>query len=126
MQKKLPADPFLKKALRISLILHGSLVVVVLLQSAVSTLFNSSSKEEAAALKKSQMAKQAIRVDMVDLPRYKLEDLKNIDLTEEVGEEEIKTSESEKESGPSENAMKFKNEEAAREAKAREELQKKS
>ena len=80
-----PPD-FFKLGLKRSAILHGSIVALILLGGVVSH-FMPASSEESEALKrmKAMEGKNAIRVDMVDLPRLKLTEMQNIDLSKEIG-----------------------------------------
>ena len=127
VSKTPPKDPFLSKAFRISLGIHLSLILVALLQGPISMLLDFTTAEEKEALKKSQLAKQAIRVDMVDLPRYKLSDMPQMDLTQEVGEEKLEASKDDtKTPEPTESAMKLKDDELAKAAKAKAEMEKKA
>ncbi len=119
-------EPFLAKSFRVSLAVHGALLVIFLFQGVVSRVFFSSSKEEQEAMLNAQMAKQAIRVDMVDLPRYKLSEVDQVDLSQEIGEENLQSPEELKKLEASSDLMKLNDEAMAKAAKEKEEAEKKS
>ncbi len=66
-----------------STFLHLSIVVIVLLQGAYSRFFVTD--EERKARLKMEMGKSSIRVDLVDLPSLKFQDLQKIDALEKPG-----------------------------------------
>jgi len=99
-----------KRGFQKALLVHAGLLSVLFIHDIVSQLNHDSAKDKAreAALR---MTKSAIRVDLVDLPRLKLEDMKAIDLTQEVGTPPPpaaeETAPEPKSASPSETAMKF-------------------
>jgi TonB family protein len=78
------APKFTKRAFRRSLILHGSIAGLFLLSSLAGLVINRGDKQKEIE-RQNRMAKMAIRVDIVDLPSMKLEQMKSIDLSQKVG-----------------------------------------
>lgn len=80
---KLPPSNFTSYGFKFSLILHGTLVLWLIAHWATESFSNSKSDEEARKL----LAKKSIRVDVVDLPSVKFNELHKVDLTKEVEKE---------------------------------------
>lgn len=96
------APNYNRLAFKKSVILHGSVVVLGLASSLISYFTGPSKAEEAARLLK--MSKTAIRVDIVDLPSMKMDEMRDLDLSKEVGKSE--KAEEPKAAEPSKTAMK--------------------
>lgn len=82
MRKRTP--DFFKVSFKKSLFLHGGLFLTFIMGSVISTLLWESEKDLEIA-RQNKAVKTAIRVDIVDLPSMKLDDMKDIDLSKEVG-----------------------------------------
>lgn len=78
-------DDGLSRGIRASLFFHGLVVVIAILTQVVD--IGGSRADEREALRRAQMARNAIRVDMVDLPRMKPEELSQIDPTLEISKD---------------------------------------
>jgi TonB family protein len=102
-----------------SLVLSASLHFGVAALALVETLFPGLllPRPDPSELLKLREMKTAIRVDLVGLPNVKLDDMANIDPTEEVGKSEPPAEA--KPDEPSENAMKLPDAEAAKAAEAK-------
>lgn len=77
---KLPPTNFFSKGMKFSLLFHTMLVLWMLAHWAAETYSNKKSDDEALKLR----PKKAIRVDVVDLPSLKFNELNQVDLTKEV------------------------------------------
>lgn len=77
------APNYTRLAFKRSVILHGSVIVLGLASTLYSYIVGPSKEEEAARMLK--MAKTAIRVDIVDLPSMKMDEMREVDLSKEVG-----------------------------------------
>lgn len=71
------------KALKYSLIVHGTLVGIVIIQSLWNMLLGREAKEDLLK-KQGAAARKTIRVDLVDLPDLKVTELKSVDLSQEI------------------------------------------
>lgn len=81
IRKTVPS--FLRDGVRRSLLVHGVLVVSVLIQGLLGEFWETDAEKKARL--QAQMTKSAIRVDMVDLPALKPQDLAQVDASEKVG-----------------------------------------
>jgi TonB family protein len=75
---------FVRAGLARSLAIHGFVLLIALASAALKWI---SSSDEDEAKRRAMMQKQAIRVDIVDLPRMKMDELQKVDLTKEVKKE---------------------------------------
>jgi colicin import membrane protein len=75
-----------------SLILHAIVILLFFVVPKIQTMFGLES-ESAARLRALEATRTAIRVDVVDLPRLKVTDLQNVDLSQEVNKELSKVQE---------------------------------
>lgn len=80
--RKVPPT-FFRRGFRRSLFFHLAFVAWTLLQGLVGYFWESDAEKTARL--KAQVSRSAIRVDMVDLPSLKLQDLEKIDATADVG-----------------------------------------
>ena len=74
---------FFAVGLKRSAIIHALCLVVFLLSALIERIAGNDAATE-AKLRAQREVRSAIRVDMVDLPKLKLTDLQNVDLTKEV------------------------------------------
>ncbi|MBS1983968.1 MAG: TonB C-terminal domain-containing protein [Bdellovibrionales bacterium] len=122
VRKAVPS--YFKKGIRRSFAFHGGLIILALVQGYVSNHIESAKSKEAYL--REQVTKSAIRVDIVDLPSLKLDDLAKVDATEDIGA--VKPNKAEPEppkSKPSETAMIDRTQTAKAEEKKKPEKKKK-
>lgn len=81
IRKTVPS--FVKDGFRRSVFSHGALLVLVLVSGFVGSFIETDSEKQARL--QAILTKSAIRVDMVDLPSLKPQDMMNIDATQKVG-----------------------------------------